>query len=215
MDTTAELLRYGLDIIAASPKEDENRQVLYAPHVDISFQVCEGDVIEGPKDVTLKGVLCFLEGKFRKLLTQVCSAIKPPAMLINMLPPILKAQIEMLHNRAHAGGMVCDCCGKTPEELQIHSFMRCSRCAMIFYCSTECQREHWKKKGHKQACRKKGQIEIGDDMQRQHPLTKSFIKVVSCVDKTANRWQVQQYGTNELVTVNGADLFRLRPHSTL
>jgi hypothetical protein len=52
-------------------------------------------------------------------------------------------------------------------------------------------------------------------MQLQHPLTKSFVKVVGCVDKTANRWQVQQYGTNELVTVTGDKLIRLRPHSTL
>jgi tetratricopeptide (TPR) repeat protein len=32
-------------------------------------------------------------------------------------------------------------------------FKKCSRCKVTFYCTTECQRKHWKKGNHKQACR--------------------------------------------------------------
>jgi hypothetical protein len=31
---------------------------------------------------------------------------------------------------------------------------RCNGCNAVFYCSVECQRIHWKKNGHKVACKK-------------------------------------------------------------
>jgi hypothetical protein len=34
------------------------------------------------------------------------------------------------------------------------NFKRCARCKKVLYCSTECQRHHWKKGGHKKVCKK-------------------------------------------------------------
>jgi hypothetical protein len=139
-------------------------------------------------------------------------------------PVVLNSTIDTrLIDRARPDGEVCDCCGKTLAELQIPSFSRCGRCKMVFYCSPACQQEHWKKKGHKEACRNKnGQIEIGDDMQlpTKNPdgttITKfKFVKVISCVGR-GDQWRVQQHGLLEnVLIVNGSDLLHIRLHSTL
>ncbi|KAJ7388750.1 hypothetical protein OS493_035860 [Desmophyllum pertusum] len=41
----------------------------------------------------------------------------------------------------------CANCGKVVEKLK-----RCARCHVTLYCGRECQKEHWKKGGHKQRC---------------------------------------------------------------
>ena len=33
------------------------------------------------------------------------------------------------------------------------NWQKCSRCQKAFYCNRDCQREHWKRGGHKQACK--------------------------------------------------------------
>jgi hypothetical protein len=69
---------------------------------------------------------------------------------------------------------------------------------MVFYCSPACQREHWKKRGHKQACRVKGQIQIGDDMQINDE-TKPFFVYINVISSLGgDQWQVKLYGSEEL-----------------
>jgi hypothetical protein len=72
-----------------------------------------------------------------------------------------------------------------------------------------------RRRGHKQACREKGQIEIGDDMQIMNPMNRlyEFVKVISSVG--ADHWQIKRYGESEdvVTVVGGADLVRLRPPS--
>jgi MYND finger len=213
LNTTAELYRYGLDIIAASPKKYKNRQVLHHPLTQLYLR----DGKDFPSsDYTLKSILSFLDEKIRAFLSEACTVI---TVMPTHVHPAVKAQQEMLDDRVRDGGEVCDCCGKTLAELQMKSFQRCTRCFMVFYCSEECQREHWKKQGHKKACREEDQIEIGDDMHlylKQPNATftvGAFVNVISSLG--GDRWQVKFYGTNELETVAGADLGRLRPPSTL
>ena len=43
---------------------------------------------------------------------------------------------------------LCECCGKEGADL------RCGRCHMSWYCSTVCQKKHWKA-GHRTKCVKK------------------------------------------------------------
>ena len=43
---------------------------------------------------------------------------------------------------------ICACCGKTKNEIKL---MCCSRCRTFFYCSKECQKNHWRA-GHKSDC---------------------------------------------------------------
>ena len=51
--------------------------------------------------------------------------------------------------------MACSACGKqlggsTASHPHWH---KCSRCKLAFYCNAGCQRQHWKRGGHKQACK--------------------------------------------------------------
>ena len=45
----------------------------------------------------------------------------------------------------------CANCG-APETPDGKPHRMCTRCKMTFYCSTECQKTHWKTGGHKQHC---------------------------------------------------------------
>jgi hypothetical protein len=88
---------------------------------------------------------------------------------------------------------------------------------MVFYCSETCQRKHGTKQGHKQACRKQGQIEIGDNMaiitKEDNKKYYEFVDVIA--DLGGGQWQIAHRVSKKLATVDGADLFRLRPPSTL
>ena len=47
----------------------------------------------------------------------------------------------------------CACCGAPEGTIPgLAKHRSCSRCMVTFYCGTKCQREHWKRGGHKQAC---------------------------------------------------------------
>ena len=54
-----------------------------------------------------------------------------------------------------AGTMACSACGKqlAGTTASHQHWQKCSRCKQAFYCNAGCQREHWKRGGHKQACK--------------------------------------------------------------
>jgi hypothetical protein len=63
----------------------------------------------------------------------------------------------------------------------------------------------------------RGMIKIGNDMQMSIPTmrdTFGFVRVTYCVGDEG-QWQVKRYGSNSHDIVNGANLLRLRPPSTL
>jgi MYND finger len=209
LSTAAELCRQGLDIIASSSEEDEDRQVLYHPY--IYLYLATDDVVLRDADSRLKHILIYLQEKIEHQLS-LCTGSSPEAGLPK------PGHVETLSERASAGGLMCDCCGKTLVELQLDYLERCERCKQVFYCSKKCQKKHWKRKGHKQACRAPGQIEIGDLMllvlhngsEEEH----EFVDVISSLG--GRRWQVKFCMSNELSTVDGADLLQyFRPPSTL
>lgn len=39
--------------------------------------------------------------------------------------------------------MICGHCGKTADEAG-KKLLRCSRCAAVYYCNAECQKQQWK-----------------------------------------------------------------------
>ena len=51
--------------------------------------------------------------------------------------------------------MACSACGKqlAGTTASHQHWQKCSRCKQAFYCNAGCQREHWKRGGHKQACK--------------------------------------------------------------
>ena len=54
-----------------------------------------------------------------------------------------------------ADTMACSACGKPlgGTTASHQNWQKCSRCKQAFYCGAGCQREHWKRGGHKQACK--------------------------------------------------------------
>ena len=52
-------------------------------------------------------------------------------------------------------GNYCDCCGISESDLKQKgnkSLMKCSRCNVTWYCTKQCQKQHWRA-GHKHKCK--------------------------------------------------------------
>lgn len=99
--------------------------------------------------------------------------------------------------RVAAGGDKCDWCGKQQARQQPNhrgNLRRCTRCKLMYYCSRECIRAAWKA-GHKQACRKKDEIKVGDIMKLVNlphgAPTGHLVQVLSPVPNDQDKWMVQ------------------------
>ena len=44
-------------------------------------------------------------------------------------------------------------CGHCGAEKRLDALKKCGRCLSVYYCDGACQRKHWKRGGHKQACK--------------------------------------------------------------
>ncbi len=93
------------------------------------------------------------------------------------------------------GGAECDHCGKKREDLGLSHLKACSRCLRAFYCSQDCQKRQWKA-GHKDACRKPGEIQNGDFVKLKNLASKPelngrVVKAIQPLESQPGRWQVQ------------------------
>jgi hypothetical protein len=116
--------------------------------------------------------------------------------------------------RSIAGGNRCDGCKKGREELDLGSFSVCGRCKMVSYCSPVCQRKAWNT-GHRQSCRQKGQIEVGDDMvlvglSSRTELNGRFAKIIG-PGSVEGKWLDKLTDASQPMSVSGDKLLRLRP----
>ena len=122
---------------------------------------------------------------------------------------------QELKDRISVGGDKCDVCSLTRATLG-RTLNCCSRCKLAYYCSKECQVSAWKN-GHKQACRKPGQIKVGDIMKiaRVHPAADGqLVRIVGTDPNRPGRWMVQllivsqcppsSYATENLVHIRPA-----------
>jgi len=88
----------------------------------------------------------------------------PPSVhstVIPMGPLAARLSGEDAGHLLSVGGGECDYCKRTRQELGMDHLKICTRCRKAFYCSSDCQRNQWNA-GHKEFCRKPGQIETGD-----------------------------------------------------
>ena len=60
-------------------------------------------------------------------------------------------------------------CGHCGAEKRLDALKKCGRCLAVHYCDAACQREHWKRGGHKQACKEQLACIICLDNE-EHPL---------------------------------------------
>ena len=213
----AELSRHALQIMEQSPPEDNDRVIIFRPYT--------------PKD-NANTVKSQIE-KMRKFITTDLTLLEGGGVTLEQLQhldtiggkrlvcksfklPSFGEDAKHFRNRACAGGKSCDCCLKTSDELGVDSLLKCAHCKIVFYCSPECQKKDWKER-HKQECRKKGQIEPGDDMWLEGLISRPdlngrFVKVLGSVEGTENRYKVKLLGSAALpISVSGDKLVRLRP----
>lgn len=111
---------------------------------------------------------------------------------------------ELVERAMTVGGNKCDNCNKTLEELGKTKFECCSRCKLVYYCSRECQTEHWKVRGHKQACRafKNTDIRPGDYMRLHNLASKPEMngRIVKAVQKAPSSSGAGEGGGSSNVT---------------
>lgn len=60
-------------------------------------------------------------------------------------------------------GYVCDGCGKH-RQMDEKRYFTCDRCKLAHFCSNDCLKHAWQQ-GHRNTCRKKGEIKVGDIMK--------------------------------------------------
>lgn len=87
---------------------------------------------------------------------------------------------------------------------------------MACYCSKECQKAQWKA-GHKQACRKLGQIEVGDWMQLQGLVSQPQLNAKEggirgpAENRSSGRWAVYLLEEDRVISVSSERLKPIRP----
>jgi len=134
---------------------------------------------------------------------------------------------ELFRRTSEFGGMECDFCHKTVQELGVTTLKSCSRCKAAYYCGTECQTTAWKM-GHKGACRSPKSRQVGDLMRIQglknRPelngrLVRLWVPEFSNeTTVTADRWQVSLFAEHEegddmtkAFSVDAKNLLHIRP----
>lgn len=145
-------------------------------------------------------------------------SVMPPSVRstgIPMGPLAAKLSHEDAVRLLSVGGDECDHCKKTLKELGVHHLDKCARCERAFYCSVQCQHTQWKA-GHKEACRKPGQIEKGDyvrleGIQKRPELNGIVVQIIKPIPDQPGRYEVSIHGGTKSISVAKEKFQRLRP----
>jgi len=124
---------------------------------------------------------------------------------------------DVVQRAVFVGGNACDNCSKTLKELGMDHLECCSRCKIMSYCTKKCQKEAWRN-GHKEHCRKRGQIEPGDYMKvmglKAKPEFNGRIFQVKRPDpKNEDRWvvELEELIGQPAISIKLANLQHIRP----
>jgi hypothetical protein len=128
----------------------------------------------------------------------------------------VQATSAEINRRLALGGAVCDKCSAAADGRELQ---RCSRCGMAYYCNVACQKAAWKA-GHKQACRKQDEVEVGDWMKlsglvNRPELNGAIVEVLGPVHDSLGRWSVDTTigGGGRAMSVASDKLEHLRPRA--
>ena len=128
------------------------------------------------------------------------------------LPPTMPE----LGKRLNVGGNSCDFCRRTFHELEIETLLTCGRCALMYYCSYDCQKKAWKS-GHKKACRHKNEVKAGDHMRvvwpSQHRLAPAVVEILAEEKEIAGErcFVAKNVASETIFRVHLSNLRHLRP----
>ena len=135
---------------------------------------------------------------------------------------------DLFRRTTVVGGLECDFCHKTVQELGVTCLTRCGRCKATYYCSKECQRSAWKD-GHKMACRSPNSLVVGDLMRicghkDRADLNGRLVRLLApdksnaATATSADQWQVSLYAeleagddTTKVFLVMAKNLAHIRP----
>jgi hypothetical protein len=166
-EATADYYRMGLEIAAATTDSERSRAMEFSRAGTSIYTRTVGEVMDELTKTTKENLRKLERPRMDPTISkefETRSDGSKVASRQNFVP--LYNDKSMTEQLVKVAGTHCDCCGKSREELGLATLMICTRCKMAYYCSKECQKAQWKD-GHKQACRKPGQIEVGDRMQLQ------------------------------------------------
>lgn len=125
----------------------------------------------------------------RELLSEL-EYVTPKDEVLATTSPLLE---EFYRVRWHPlVGKSCDCCKRMREELELVNLHCCSRCKMAYYCSKECQKKSWQA-GHKEACRKEGEIKPGVIMKNRQSPTHPVV-VIRAASGSRGVWEIKPVG---------------------
>ena len=124
-------------------------------------------------------------------------------------------EASSLAPRLAVGGGACDSCGKAWQDLGKPNLDCCVHCKKACCCSRARQKTAWKN-GHKEACRKAGQIETGDIMklrkvEAKPELNGELVRILSEDAAQEGRWQVESIAASAKMRVATEKLERVRP----
>lgn len=85
----------------------------------------------------------------KEMVTPLKEALEPTGMKILYYPPPSEEEKSRMHGVSATARKVCASCGIT-EEANEKPLKKCSRCLAVYYCSSEHQKQDWKK--HKKVC---------------------------------------------------------------
>lgn len=113
------------------------------------------------------------------------------------------------------GGGECDHCKKTLKKLGMKHLLLCSKCKLAFYCSADCQGRQWRA-GHKDACRKPGQVKEGDYVRidglvSRPELNGIVVQVQGALSTQPGCFEVRIHGGDASISVAHEKLQQLRP----
>jgi hypothetical protein len=145
--------------------------------------------------------------------TPLPSAIRLTRVSRGPLPTDLTK--EQAGHLLSVGGDQCDGCHQTRIELGMDHLKSCARCRRTFYCCGECQKKQWKA-GHKQYCRKPGQVKPGDyvrlnGIESRPEVNGEVVQVVRADPKQEGRWETRIPGGDSSISIASEKMELLRP----
>jgi hypothetical protein len=213
-----------LELIAESPREDDNKLLLSPPITDPNgantvkqnLDKVKSEIKQTLYDLNVDPLTKEESQEVREIHSDFCGSNAIIDRFTREGRSALHWYTSLRIQHQQTGGSYCDCCQKAEGELEVN-LLKCLGCHMTFYCSKECQTKQWKA-GHNKACRKRGQIKLGDimilsDVEGREDLDDRFVRIREPVDQSGGHlWRVEILQLDgELIEAPVESRMRLRP----
>jgi hypothetical protein len=214
-EATADYYRMGMDIAAGTSDSERSRAMAFS-EIDSMYTKTVGEKMDELTKIIEKNLRKLERPRMGDHPKKLETRSDGSEIWSRQDSVPLYSDYSITERLMKIGGTHCDCCGKSRQELGLATLMICTRCKMACYCSKECQKAQWKA-GHKQACRKPGQIEVGDWMQLQGLVSQPQLNTKvgeirgPAENSSSGRWAFYLLDEDRVISVSSERLKRLRP----